>query len=523
MNPITDLIMTKKKEDDRKRRPAESDNNPRNENRRPVDEPRYERPKNNRKPYDDESYEDRQNYDRPRNSTPQENVQPLVKPNSSSSIYNQPRMAPRIRPPVPRNEQNKFAYKTTMEPVPSKKPPKEDKFEDYDYELPPQRPNLRPKVDPEPRPERKPAKASSERDTRRGYDSRPRQPVPKKPVYDFDDYEDGKNKSTRPQVKPRYEFPSRDKTSNRQTTEIYEDVEQYDQSDSEELANSEEQKQKIEPAVSSTTKEPLRDYQENVRIVKRPFLPSRGGNPFSTRGLLPVGAKALDITQQETDTSTEQNERRYSQDSSEVQNGRRFPESNLSLSKETKLKSSQVTEEEEQKVALEEKEEVFKPSPILVKVINRSKNQESSGDDDFTPLSHRPQTPTRSNIKAKEYNSPSKKNPLDINENEYDVTLNDALNPTIPNLPIRNFPTGFSGQNDYNYDNYNRQRFDNFNRASENRFQVRSPSQKIETVASPYLNPPPRKYIEITDSVYQNYRPNPQVTQAQTHGFYSVY
>lgn len=39
----------------------------------------------------------------------------------------------------------------------------------------------------------------------------------------------------------------------------------------------------------------LREYRPVVRVLKRPFLPSRGGNPYLARGLKPLGGSATDI------------------------------------------------------------------------------------------------------------------------------------------------------------------------------------------------------------------------------------
>lgn len=52
-----------------------------------------------------------------------------------------------------------------------------------------------------------------------------------------------------------------------------------------------------------------RDQKYVMRIIKRPFLPSRGGNPYKARGLLPVGPASheptVDINNQQLPTGSE--------------------------------------------------------------------------------------------------------------------------------------------------------------------------------------------------------------------------
>lgn len=169
-----------------------------------------------------------------------------------------------------------------------------------------------------------------------------------------------------------------------------------------------------------------------VRIVKRPFLPSRGGNPYIARGLQPIGAKALEQNEKEQHDSTKSLET-----SKESQESVQMPSS-----------SEEQYEDEIEDIPEE------KPQPL--------KKDEPSIEDIFKPVTTRPRADFRQNFRSEStFRSTAEpktttqkpkpienyRNPLDINENEYDVTLNDALNPTIPNLPIRGVPTGFGGGN----------------------------------------------------------------------------
>ncbi|XP_053683827.1 proteoglycan 4-like [Sabethes cyaneus] len=327
--------------DDRRipeRRPLADDHRPLNEDRRsfPEDDRRKvpEERNGGRRPYNDdrrfEYDEEDEDYSprRPEKKSKLPSDVVTVKP-SGSTIYDRPRTAPRINRPVPLNEKTKYSYanpepskkKTTTSPAPANEP--EPEYYD-EYEDEPKKPE--PVVD-----KRKATEAGKE-DKRQSAssdvvyyddvivpkDSIPQKPIPgnvKKPegierVNSRDNSELANRynekirtpqRITKPEPfdspqrnsKPEYvddEPPERPKSRTQSTTKQPANIftnfkNKKPQSPLDSRKSVPVQSNRDFDTVNKAT-EPSRPL---LRATKRPFLPSRGGNPYAARGLQPVG------------------------------------------------------------------------------------------------------------------------------------------------------------------------------------------------------------------------------------------
>ncbi|XP_074042516.1 cuticular protein analogous to peritrophins 1-H isoform X1 [Leptinotarsa decemlineata] len=365
-----------------------------------------------RRPSEDELEEDEGIIDRPSSAKKEQrnkqttDSRTIIKP-VSGTVYDRPRLAPRIKLPVPKNEAKKYAYK----PESSSEIASEDVLEyDDDYEeveavfnSKRNKPsngdkveiskNSRKQESSAPRfVSRKPTEKTENR-----YDSR--QSEKKKPV--IDDYENYEYEDDQPviyaknerKVKPTSTKPPSTTTATTTTTTT--------------------------STTTTTTMAPIEKLEQPlIRLVKRPFLPSRGGNPYLPRGLQPVGARVLTKSRGTSSDFEEQIENI---------NRQRIYDDFAPSTVKTEVPEPPV-------------KTMFLPSDAVVDFPVNSDSRQKYMTQGVSV--HQPKF--------------SPRNPLDIDIDEYDVTLNDALNPTLPNLPVRGYPSGFDVRNDYTFSNFQR-------------------------------------------------------------------
>lgn len=340
---------------------------------------------------------------------------PIIKP-LSGTIYDKPRVAPKIKLPVPKNEAEKYAYKPlTNTKVQSTEVTKD--YDDYDYEeiLPRKRPKEKHK-------KRLPIveKTSENLETTTSSTTEKTSSSIKDDIESYDEYdlaydEKDEDNSMKDDFKEENTYISKSTTTSKPTSITVSTTSATTTTTTSKTTTTLTTTKAPTPASTSPTTEIYigRLNEPLIRLVKRPFLPSRGGNPYTPRGLQPVGARALNSALQLT--VVELNNKDYYNQSAESQKG------NVNNQRNTGTR-----------------EEVFNLPP---KLINTPQQPVSIDQNYYAELNQ--------NYQQRPVYVQNYPNRIPI-ENEYDTTLgNESRSPIVANnVQVRYQSPGYSEPRD---------------------------------------------------------------------------
>lgn len=334
---------------------------------------------------DDDRLEKRRKNNRDKSQTPSvpsDEPRAVIKP-VSGTLYDRPRLAPKINLPVPKNAAHKFAYKPIGSQIPTIAPAKDVEY-DEDEEKPVAIEIKTTSTTSKPL-ENVQAEDSSRSYKRTKLDSNtaeaPRLNIRKRPV---------------------------------STTEIPKEV------------------RTEEPTSTAASQDDATSAKARtiMRKFRRPFLPSRGGSPYTARNLKPVGEKAPD-----SDAPTD-----------EVENT-------------SELVSAPGADDYEDEEIQERRQDKTKPvrvkSPLLVDIsAELRKSTAMVGNSNSRPLNIKmpiklikPSTERFNNNAAQERTTES----IEKLYENYDETLNEAS--PVLTFPFQKFPTALGNSNNYIYNN----------------------------------------------------------------------
>lgn len=242
-----------------------------------------------------------------------------------------------------------------------------------------------------------------------------------------------------------------------------------------------------EPSAHGLDFETPKHTRPYVRIMKRPFLPSRGGSPYLPRGLKPVGAG---ITTTEYTTTEGYHNAAAKMPLANLGNGQYYAQ-NVPIARINSNHAYGQQQHPRGQLPLQ----LPSPQPNAASI--------TSSD-------------VRTSTQPPQIESP--RSPLDeIFNSDYDVTLNDALNPTLKPLSPHESPIshGFT-LNKYDQGNpYSRS--DNANSPYSRQSDVSQSSSQYRTTAIPIPSSQSRHAPQMATQQQQHHHPQSRHQPTQMH------